>query len=141
MARPSRLGKPPQKAHQRLTLLLDREDSTKEQISKEEFKEMIKTDLDRVFTMVETLINECEDTIKKLNNVITTQEERLAEQILEIENTAEDKQDAFTLRLARNTGPLVSVATSLRPSESLTSPVAVKAPLGSTSQPICAKVL
>jgi arsenate reductase-like glutaredoxin family protein len=79
MARPSGLGKPPQKAHRRLTLLLDGEDSTKEQISKEEFKEMIKMDPDRVFTMVETLINECEDTIEKLNNVITTQEERLAE--------------------------------------------------------------
>jgi uncharacterized coiled-coil protein SlyX len=93
---------------------------------------MIKTDPNRVFTMVETLINECEDTIEELNNVITTQEERLAEQTLGIEavqarydalsnqideltaakNTAEDERDAFALRLARNTGPLVSVATS-----------------------------
>jgi chromosome segregation ATPase len=132
MARPSGLGKPPQKTHRRLTLLLDGEDSTKERISKEEFKEMIKTDPNRVFTMVETLINECEDTIEELNNVITTQEERLAEQTLGIEavqarydalsnqineltaakNTAEDEREAFALRLARNTGPLVSVATS-----------------------------
>jgi hypothetical protein len=79
MACPSGLGKPPQKAHQRLTLLLDGEDSTKERISKEEFKEIIKIDPDRVFIMVEILINECKDTIKKLNNIITIQEERLAE--------------------------------------------------------------
>jgi uncharacterized coiled-coil protein SlyX len=45
---------------------------------------MIKRNPNHVFTMVETLINKYKDTIEELNNVITTQEERLSKQTLGI---------------------------------------------------------